>query len=201
MVVVKVGGSLYDHPKLGPGLRQYLDAIDAPNVLIVAGGGPFADVVRQLDSIHHLGETTAHNMALQAIRGAPSSFLAALIRAQWLDNLCLFEDCAPMMKDSRYIFLDCDGFFGIYEHRLHPIPHSWAVTTDSIAALAAKVANARLILLKSIDIPPGTSWEEAADRGWVDDYFSTAVTGSTRPIEVVNFRRWLDEHFPPAANG
>jgi hypothetical protein len=73
------------------------------------------------------------------------------------------------------------------------LPHSWDVTSDSIAARAALVYGAeRLVLLKSVDVPPGTPWDEAAARGWVDAHFSHVVSGAPFAVEVVNFRRVLD---------
>ena len=43
MIVVKVGGSLFDHPRLGPGLRAYLDSLASvadyrPTLLLCASG-------------------------------------------------------------------------------------------------------------------------------------------------------------------
>ena len=178
LVVVKVGGSLYDHPHLGPGLRRFLGELPADKVLVVAGGGPFADAVRELDRVHRLGESASHHLALRVLASA-AGFLAHLVG-----------------ETLRVRFLPAEQFLSEREQRGHPVPHTWAVTTDSIAALAAKVANARLILLKSLDIPPGTPWPEAAARGWVDDYFPSAVADAAFPIEAVNFRRWLDERFP-----
>ena len=46
---------------------------------------------------------------------------------------------------------------------------------------------------KAVDVPPGTSWEEAAARGWVDRHFPALVAAHGLRVEVVNFRRWLDE--------
>ena len=94
------------------------------------------------------------------------------------------------------LILEPPHFVDQYEKCIGPVPHTWEFTTDSIAALAAKVANARLILLKSTDIPAGTPWPEAAARGWVDAYFPTAVADATFPIEAIDFRKWLDERFP-----
>ena len=75
---------------------------------------------------------------------------------------------------------------------------------DCIAWAAVVFSASRLILLKSVDIPPGTSWYDAAERGWVDRHFpiiayrlaASRLTGMV-PVEVVNFRRWLDDSFPP----
>ena len=73
------------------------------------------------------------------------------------------------------------------------LPHTWAVTTDSIAARAAVVYGAeRLVLLKSVDVPAGTTWEVAAERGWVDRHFPHVIANAPFPVEVVNFRRVLD---------
>src|SRR5262249_46902670 len=137
MIVVKVGGSLYDHPRLGPGLRAFLETLPGP-VLLVPGGGPFADAVRQLDAVHRLGEEAAHWLALRSLDAA----------AEFLKRL-------PLPFGSRLNVLDAFAFAVEDDSRPGALPHSWAVTSDSIAARAAVVYRAdRLILLKSIDIPP-----------------------------------------------
>jgi len=67
-----------------------------------------------------------------------------------------------------------------------PLPHSWSVTSDSIAARIAQVLPAgELVLLKSAD-PPG----DAATRPpYVDEYFATAAQGLNR-VRFVNLRRF-----------
>lgn len=189
MIVVKVGGSLYDHPRLGAGLSQWAGRFAGP-VLLIPGGGAFADAARRLDRTHELGEEKSHWLALRAVSLA-AHFLAGLLPGAvivqvpgqpfGLGVLDGFTFCA---KDER--------FSG-------SLPHSWDVTSDSLAARAAAVFRAdRLVLLKSIDVPPGTSWEDAADRGWVDRYFPAAVRDFDGRVEVVNVRRWLDQHFTKA---
>jgi aspartokinase-like uncharacterized kinase len=169
MIVVKVGGSLYDHPRLGDGLARFLAVLNDA-VLLVPGGGVFADAVRKLDRVHRLGDSAAHLLALEAMN-ASGRFL------EWL--------VSPALADgSRLRLFDA--------HRT-PLPPSWDVTSDSIALRAAIDHGAsRLILLKSVDV--AGDWEEAARRGWVDAYFPIAVREAKMPIEVVNFRRVLDDH-------
>ena len=172
MIVVKVGGSLYDHPRLGPGLRAYLDSLAPEPVLLIPGGGPFADAVRQLDATHRLGEEAAHWLALRAL-GPAAAFLEAV---------------APGFR-----VLDCFAFAAEDEARPDHLPHSWAVTTDSLAARAAVVHRAdRLVLLKSTDIPSGTPWEQAAANGWVDPHFPQLAAAHQLSVGAVNFRRVLD---------
>ena len=81
LAVVKVGGSLYDLPDLGPRLRAWLKQAPAADFLIVPGGGPTADVIRDLDRIHRLGEEKAHSLALAALR-LNAWFLATLLGVQ-----------------------------------------------------------------------------------------------------------------------
>jgi aspartokinase-like uncharacterized kinase len=152
--VVKIGGSLLHDPA---SLHQVLDAVaDARQesaLLVVPGGGPFADAVRAMD--RHLGLTddAAHWMAVLAmdqyahllqsrLRGAtlvstPAAALAAL------DTGAL-----PVLAPYRWL-RDAD-----------PLPHSWDVTSDSIAAwIAGELGAPRLVLIK----PAGVTGEEALD--------------------------------------
>jgi aspartokinase-like uncharacterized kinase len=188
LVVVKVGGSLYDHPRLGPGLRAYLDQLDASKILVVAGGGIVADAVRQLDEWQELGEEVSHHLALQA----------ANVGMHFLLNCLGFTPGCWTTRFEWWKMVDkanCLGaavFLMQYEEAFGALPHTWDLTTDSIAALAAGVARARLILLKSIDIPPDTRWLEASRRGWVDACFPSIVDQYGLEVQSVNFRRWLD---------
>jgi aspartokinase-like uncharacterized kinase len=175
VIVVKVGGSLFDHPRLGPGLAAYLDSLAPAKVVLVPGGGRVVDAVRELDRVHGLGDDMAHTLAVWAL-GIAAEFLTHAVA-----------------RRPRVTVLDCYRFVVDDESRPGRLPHSWDVTSDSIAARAAVVDEAeRLVLLKSVDVPPGTSWDEAAKRGWVDPYFAKVVAGAPFPVEVVNFRRVLD---------
>jgi aspartokinase-like uncharacterized kinase len=88
--------------------------------------------------------------------------------------------------------LDCFAFAVEDDSRPGAIPHTWSVTTDSIAARAAAVFRAeRLILLKSVDVPPGVPWELAAANGWVDAHFPRVAAQLVCPVEAVNFRSRL----------
>lgn len=212
MIVVKVGGSLFDHPALARGLRAYLrsllvawpgchsvsapDAVTpvgpadmgvSPQVLLVPGGGPVADAVRLFDRVHQLGEEAAHWLALRALT----------VTAELLQRLLAVEPMAAGMEPEPWPVrvVDVFAFARADEERLDRLPHAWQVTTDSLAARIAWVYGAsKLILLKSIDIPPATPWLEAAARGWVDEYFPHIAAQLPSPIETINFRSWL-EHF------
>src|SRR5262245_62868008 len=113
LTVVKVGGSLFDLPDLGPRLRRWLGQLPAGEVLLVPGGGATADVVRAFDRVHHLGEEAAHWLALRAMSV----------------NAALLESLAPGVP-----VLDALAFARDDEGRPGRLPHCWAVTSDSVAA-------------------------------------------------------------------
>ncbi|WP_439631882.1 hypothetical protein [Gemmata sp.] len=167
MIVVKVGGSLYDHPLLGPGFKSYLDSLAPAEVWLVPGGGDIVEAIRKLDAAHALGDDACHALAVRGME----------LAGEFLHELIGFGS-------DRVSFPALDRC---------AVPHSWDVTSDSIAARIARDYSAeRLVLLKSIDAPAGTPWAAAADRGWVDRYFPTVIAGAAFPVEVVNFRRVLD---------
>ncbi len=64
LTVIKVGGSLFDWPDLPSRLMEFLggrEAVDRhERIVLIAGGGAAADMVRGLDNMHRLGDETAH---------------------------------------------------------------------------------------------------------------------------------------------
>jgi 5-(aminomethyl)-3-furanmethanol phosphate kinase len=183
LTVVKVGGSLLALPELGPRLRKWLTGLAPSQVLIVPGGGPAADVVRDLDRRHCLGEEKAHWLALRAMSLnarvlaalVPDSRLVASVGEQF-DGLQILDAYAFCLADER-------------AHPDEALPHAWAVTSDCVAARAAVAARAReLILLKSVTIPKGLAWDEAAREGYVDAVFPDVIRNTALGVRAVNFR-------------
>ncbi len=188
IVVIKVGGSLYDWPELGQRLPQFLATIRGRSIVLVPGGGPFADVVRKLDQIHRLNEETAHWLALNSLILSARFLEQVVPAAKFIDGLSAARN--HWMVD-RVSILNMFRFARGDETRPNHLTHTWSATSDSFAVRVAIVANAeRLILLKSTSLPPGTDWNEAARTNYVDALFPSTVTGASFPIEAVNLRDW-----------
>ncbi len=188
-LVVKVGGSLYDLPDLGPRLRGWLAAA-GPHPLLVPGGGPTADVVRAFDARHRLGEETGHWLALRSL-GLNARFLAALLPGAAVVETP--EECRPVWDRQGIAVLDAHAFAAADERRPGRLPHLWEVTSDSVAARVADLAGARrLVLLKSVTIAEGMDWAEAGRHGFVDGYFARVLAGRRTPLAVaaINLRQW-----------
>ncbi len=137
--VVKLGGSFATSPLL----RRWLEAIaGAPGVVLVAGGGPFADAVRAAQPVMGFDDGAAHRMALLAMNQFALALAALAPRLLPADDVPAIEAALaggrvpvwcpwPMLR----------GEPGIAE--------SWDVTSDSLALwLAARLAAARLVLVK-----------------------------------------------------
>lgn len=192
-IVVKVGGSLYAWPDLAARLGDWLRPFfrQGTPLLLVPGGGPTADVVRQFDRDHGLGEETAHWLALRAL-ALNAHFLAAL-----LPDTAVVEtpkDAVRLWCRGRLPVLDGHAFARADESGPGRLPHTWSVTSDSLAARVADVAGARrLVLLKSVTVPEGLTWAEAVRYGFVDEYFPDVLARRATAFEVsaINLRAWL----------
>jgi 5-(aminomethyl)-3-furanmethanol phosphate kinase len=185
-VVVKVGGSLLDWPEFPASLAAYLARRAAERLVLVVGGGRFADALRHLDSTHALGEARSHALALHVL-GLTARVVADLVPGlevvEELEGLpsAWSRGMVPVLAPRR--FLDDD------DRSPDPLPHAWTTTTDSIAArVAVRVGAGELVLLKSADLPEGCNLAEAPRLGLLDPEFPRASEG----VPLVTYRNLRD---------
>ncbi len=189
-IIVKVGGSLFDLPDLGPRLAAWLAALPGGGVVFVPGGGAAADLVRTMDRIHGLDEERSHWLALRTL--SLTAHLLADLLAPFFPVVVLDKPHPDLSAEPEHLFpiLDLFAFARTDEGRPGRLPHRWDVTSDSLAARLAVVLKApELILLKSVTLPPGMDWAQASRQGIVDGYFPTVV-GQGVKARVVNLREW-----------
>ncbi len=187
LTVVKVGGSLYDLPDLGPRLGRWLREQAGERTILIPGGGDTADVVRGFHRTHGVGEERCHWLALRAL-SLNAHFLQGLVAGGMVvEDL---GECSAAWEAGRTPVLDLFAFAVADEDRVGCLPHSWTVTSDALAARVAAVAGARkLVLLKSIAIPAGMAWPEAARLGYVDGAFAGVVREAAGlEVRAIRFR-------------
>jgi len=127
-VVVKLGGSLYNRvPDLVP-----VFLASERSLFIVPGGGVFADAVRK----SLVDDDSAHWMAVAAM-----DQYGWFIASQGIRATALIQ-----VPDKPVVFLP---YSSMQKH--DPLPHTWDVTSDSIAAWVADMLGLDLLLLKSVD--------------------------------------------------
>jgi aspartokinase-like uncharacterized kinase len=114
-------------------------------LLVVPGGGPFADVVRAQDKQFGLSDSVAHWMAILGME-----------QYGWL-LADLIPDGEPVQTLAKAHALSQQGRVPILLpwtllYLTDPLPHTWDVTSDSVAAwIAATLQTPLLILLKDVD--------------------------------------------------
>lgn len=171
--VVKVGGSLLAGERLRPLLETLESSASTKGIVVVPGGGPFADAVREADRRHAPGATAAHWMAVLAM-DQHAHLLAGL-----LPSAALAADPTTV---ERAIVAGRVAILAPYAwlRAADPLPHGWDVTSDSIAAwVAGQLGARRLVLLKAMDHVTderGDARTEVdpdalAARGIVDEHF------------------------------
>ena len=189
LAVVKVGGSLLDFPELPRRLEELLRALWAGGMrpVLIAGGGPAADLARGWDAAFDLGEERAHRLALSAM-GLNARLLAEVIHGARLvaDRTGL----ASAWDGGRIPVLDTAPFLEEEEARAaaSPLPHRWSATSDSVAGwIALRLEAAELVLVKSAPPPPqATLWDLAA-QGYVDRDLPE-MAAPIKAVSVVDLR-------------
>ena len=143
--VVKVGGSLADDPASLASLCQELSVlVKAHGILIVPGGGEFADTVRKFDKTYSLSGMVAHKMAILAM-DQYGFFLSDITPNSYVSHS--LKEISNSAKGKLPIFLPSKLMF-----REDPLEHSWNVTSDTIAAYIASLLHAKkLVLVTDVD--------------------------------------------------
>ena len=143
LTVVKVGGGLAREAGDGA-LRALCAAIAEAGarhpLLVVPGGANFADAVREHDRRLGLRPRTAHRMAILAMDQFGWALTDLIPGAAPCADLGSARDGVVSVLLPAALLAERD-----------PLPESWAVTSDSIAAWVAGLAGAeRLVLVKAV---------------------------------------------------
>jgi 5-(aminomethyl)-3-furanmethanol phosphate kinase len=165
MWVVKIGGSLLGTPELERWLEvagKYSDG----KIIIVPGGGVFADAVRKAQIDSNISDACAHQLAVLAMDqfGLLLTGMNPLLATA--SNECEIDERTWQHRGivwlpSKMVLAEDD------------IPQNWDTTSDSIAAwLANKLGAQHLILVKS-DKPDEKklTLKSITDNGLVDEVF------------------------------
>lgn len=165
-IVLKIGGSLIkEAPQLidrlieefgsegcpnnflsknpsGPGDKKQtplIPSISPVSILIVPGGGVFADAVRAVDKKFSLSSNAAHWMAILGME----------------QYACYLQDKSKFVSSVDSIENLPRGVSVLFPYKLlkarDPLPHTWDVSSDTIAAWVGKEIGASLIKVTDVD--------------------------------------------------
>jgi len=167
LLVLKLGGSLLEAGRL-PAIVNLIAARERP-LVVVPGGGPFADAVRAAQRAHGFDDKAAHRMALFAMHQ-----MAHLIAAA----SPLF---APAATPDDFARLLAGGLVPVWlpedmAGEAEDVPASWDMTSDGLAAwLAARLPGAEVALVKSCRVDPDAALGALAAAQVIDPLFAGLV--------------------------
>lgn len=166
-LVLKLGGSLAETGRL----RAMLALVRRARrpVVVVPGGGPFADAVRETQADLAFSDAAAHDMALLAMHQMANAMIdlePRLVAAETLVGMARAwrRRRIPVWLPGRL----CAG-----DRR---IPRDWSITSDGLAArLAERLGDVDLVLVKSCTARRGALVRTLVRQGVVDPAFAAIV--------------------------
>lgn len=175
--VIKLGGSLSNDPRL----RSCLSSIaDFGDVIVVPGGGPYANAVRAQQARWKFPDEQAHHMAVLAMDQFALQLYGieprlTLVNSNNEIHLARTEQRSVIWLPSEMVLSDAS------------IANSWDITSDSLAAwLARMICAKQLILVKSCTIPSSATTADLIDSGVLDRGFAQMSLHSAQRIRVIS---------------
>jgi aspartokinase-like uncharacterized kinase len=145
--IFKIGGTLLENPiYLKNTFTQFLRLIQEnriKTIILIPGGGSYANFIREIDIRLNIGDTLAHWMAIFAM-----NYNGYIIKQQY-SSITLTEEIEELKTADRTIslFLPFN-----YLKKNDFLPHSWDVTSDSITLyIAHKLGLKECFLIKDVD--------------------------------------------------
>ncbi|WP_415880535.1 uridylate kinase [Methylomonas sp. TEB] len=184
--VIKLGGSLLETAALPACLAAIANR--AGPIVIVPGGGPFAEQVRIAQSQWGFDDVAAHRMAILAMQ-----------QMAWLMN-SLMPEFAVIADAARLACAEQANSIVIWSPQVEQldkanIAASWDITSDSLAAwLAGFIEADELIIVKSAQIPDHASLPDLQQQGILDAAFLRFTAQTHYKITVMNKDRILSLH-------
>ncbi|MCF6204452.1 MAG: uridylate kinase [Methylococcaceae bacterium] len=177
--VIKLGGSLLSDPNA---LTQCLSVIEnaKEKIVIVPGGGVFADQVRVAQQQWKFNEVVAHEMAILAMKQM------ALLFNSIKPSFVLAETLPSIDQElTRQLVVIWSPDVKVLA--ASKIEESWDVTSDSLSAwLAGQLNASELIVVKSSEILQTLTVQQMQDQGLVDKAFSRFIKNTDFNIILIN---------------
>ncbi len=166
-LVLKIGGSLAETDRLQTVLA--LVAQSKQRLIVVPGGGQFADKVRDLQNAIRFDDASAHRLAMLGMHQMAEIYFTLQERMAPADSLEGFSriiatGLIPVWLPLQMCQVD------------DAIPKDWTITSDGLAArLAERLGNASVVLLKSCEVDAKAPAARLAEDGIVDTVFAGIV--------------------------
>jgi aspartokinase-like uncharacterized kinase len=139
MHIVKIGGSLtYDAKPLLKALKSYAKE-NNKKIIIIPGGGEFANVVRKIDKTLNISNSLSHKLAIKCM-DLIGEVYAEIGNIKAYDTL--FNLKREIEKEKIAILLPSKILLST-----DIAEHSWAITSDSLSLYIGKLLDVREVII------------------------------------------------------
>ncbi|MDD5578811.1 MAG: uridylate kinase [Methylobacter sp.] len=180
MIVIKLGGSLSESDALLECLNRVEQKYQGRAVVIVPGGGAFAEQVRMAQQHWQFDDKTAHHMAILAMQQMALLFKGLKPDFSIAGSL---SDIREQLSHQRVVIWSPDSVQ--LDHA--GIQATWNITSDSLSAWLAKALSAdELILVKSANVDANLSFSQLAEQNIIDSAFCDFAAQADFNIAIIN---------------
>jgi 5-(aminomethyl)-3-furanmethanol phosphate kinase len=146
-LIIKIGGSLLHLKALESELQTLLDGLEQHQVVLLTGGGPAVKALRKLNT---LSEEAAHWQCIKLMgdltRTLSETFPNSVAVTSW-------AEVESAWQADRYPWFVVEPFLRADDKQKDHLPHTWEVSSDSIAAHLAHRFGGELVLVKACALP------------------------------------------------
>lgn len=137
--IVKLGGSLFHEDAV-----KFCKSLVGRNVLVICGGGEFANKIREYDAEMGLSDSTSHKTAILCM-----DILGMLVadKVDSAETVYSLEDAKKVLNNGKLPILLPSKLF----EYLDPLEHSWNVTSDSIAVYISWLLKTKILIVTNVD--------------------------------------------------
>jgi len=185
VIVIKLGGSLVTSGNLLLCLDKIESEYQGRAVVIVPGGGAFADHVRQAQQQWQFDARAAHCMAILAMQ--QMALLFSALRPQ-LKIAATITEIRDLLNQQKITIWSPN----VSELDQANIPSTWDITSDSLAAWLTRTLDAEeLILVKSVIIDADFDVLKLMREQVVDASFAEYIQQANFTVNIVNAEKFL----------
>lgn len=185
LIVAKVGGSLFSWPGLRAALVSFLSNNANSRWLLVPGGGATAQVVRNWDIQHLLGDEKSHWLALAAMT------LNAHLLSHLISEASVVSE--PPKHGSGVTILNALAFCRGDDADSNRVAHTWRATSDAVAARVAEKYRADVFVVLKSAAPPAGNLTDCAKAGYIDEETPNICERSRLPVMFVDLTTWKNQ--------
>lgn len=137
--VVKLGGSLFPDDAI-----EFCKALAGKKVLIICGGGEFANKIREYDKEIKFSNSAAHKTAILCM-----DILGILLADKVEETKAVYsiEDAKKALDEGKIPVLLPSKLL----EYIDPLEHSWNVTSDSISVYISWLLKTKILIVTNVD--------------------------------------------------